>query len=251
MRKKSLAIIAAIAVSLSLILGGCTKPTGGETESTKSEQTQSSEVEQTSEVTETSSSQETSQVDTTTPKPKEPFVCDRSAAFELLSNITIGWNLGNTLDAHGAGPTIASEMFWGNPKTSQAMIDAVAAQGFNAIRIPVTFAEHVSKAPDYTVNEMWMDRVQEVVDYAMNAGMYVFLDTHHEPDYWLVPNRDHEEVALAELKAIWKQVAERFRDYSCYLSIGITALVAKVVLLQLCPLAGIEQIQFSGNTAHA
>ena len=144
---------------------------------------------------------------------KEPFVADRSRAFELLSHINVGWNLGNTLDAHGAGNSLRSETYWGNPKTTQEMIDAVKAQGFNAIRIPVTYAEHVSKDGTYTINQEWLDRVQEVVDYAVNADMYILLNTHHETDYWLKPDMDHEEEAIAELTAIWTQVAQRFKDY--------------------------------------
>ena len=221
MKKKCLVMITAIAMSLSLLLGGCTNHNGETSSESSSESmsaSQSSEQSKSSEGTEGSSEVETKTVETTTPEPsKEPFVCDRSAAFELLSNITIGWNLGNTLDAHGAGPSPVSEMYWGNPKTTQEMIDAVAAQGFNAIRIPVTYAEHVEKAPDYTIKEQWLNRVQEIVDYGINAGMYVFLDTHHEPDYWLIPNQDHEEAAVNELTAIWKQVAERFRDYDEHL----------------------------------
>lgn len=144
---------------------------------------------------------------------QEPFVCDRSEVFELLSHINIGWNLGNTLDAHGAGNSLKAETYWGNPTTTQEMIDAVKAKGFNAIRIPVTFAEHVSKDGKYTINEEWLNRVQEVVDYAVKADMYILLDTHHEPDFWLKPDSDHEDAAIAELSAIWTQVAERFKDY--------------------------------------
>lgn len=150
-------------------------------------------------------------------QPEETFVSDRSEAFALLSNITIGWNLGNTFDAIGAGNTLNSETYWGCPKTTQEMFDALSAQGFNAVRIPVTFAEHVGVAPDYQINEDWLNRIQEVVDYAMNDGMYVMLDTHHEPDYWLLPDAVHEDAAVKELAAIWTQVAEKFKDYDEHL----------------------------------
>lgn len=144
---------------------------------------------------------------------KEPFVADRSAAFELLSHINVGWNLGNTLDAHGAGNTLRSETYWGNPETTQEMFEAIAKQGFNAVRIPITYAEHVDIYNDYAINEDWMNRIQEIVDYAMNTGLYVIIDTHHEPDFWLKPDSDHAERAVKELEAIWRQVAERFKDY--------------------------------------
>ena len=116
---------------------------------------------------------------------KEPFVADRSRAFAIMDDIETGWNLGNTLDSHGAGNSNAAETYWGNPKTTQEMIDAVVAKGLNLIRVPVTWAEHVGPAPEYTINPDWMNRVKEVVDYVYHAGAYVILDTHHEPDYWM------------------------------------------------------------------
>lgn len=146
-------------------------------------------------------------------EPKEEFVSDRSKVFEFLSNINVGWNLGNALDVSGCGNTVESEPYWGNPVTTKEMVDAVKAQGFNAIRIPVTWAEHLGVAPDYTIDKAWLDRVQEVVDYAVDNDMYIMIDTHHEENHWLKTEPENGEALNAELAAIWSQVAERFKDY--------------------------------------
>ncbi|MCM1569749.1 MAG: glycoside hydrolase family 5 protein [Roseburia sp.] len=138
---------------------------------------------------------------------------DRTAVFELLSQLNVGWNLGNTLDAFGAGNSPSDETYWGNPKTTKEMIDAVAEQGFRTIRIPVTWAEHIGAAPDYRIDEAWMDRVEEVVNYALDNDMYVILNTHHEPDFWLKPLPENSEKVKEELEAVWSQIAERFKDY--------------------------------------
>lgn len=147
----------------------------------------------------------------------EPVELDRTPVQQLVSNMNAGWNLGNTFDAHGAGNTIDVETYWGNPKTTKEMIDAVAAQGFHTIRIPVTWAEHLGEAPDYQIDPEWMERVNEVVDYALENDMYVMLNTHHEPDYWLVPNPDTQEQVVAEFTAVWKQIAEQFKTYDEHL----------------------------------
>lgn len=136
-----------------------------------------------------------------------------SDAQRFVAKINIGWNLGNTLDAHGTGNTLNSETYWGNPKTTKAMIDKIANAGFNTIRIPVTFAEHLGKAPDYKIDEAWLDRVEEVVNYALDNNMFVILDTHHETDYWLVPTKENEDSITKELTAIWIQISERFKNY--------------------------------------
>ncbi len=155
------------------------------------------------------------------PEAKEEEKTDkedkRSEAQKFVAQINVGWNLGNTLDAHGAGNTVDSETYWGNPKTTKEMIDAIKAKGFNTIRVPVTFAEHLGPAPDYTIDPAWLDRVEEVVNYGLDNDMFVIMDTHHETDYWLIPEPENEEKITEELVAIWTQLSERFKDYDDHL----------------------------------
>ncbi|MEN8906485.1 MAG: cellulase family glycosylhydrolase [Clostridiales bacterium] len=132
------------------------------------------------------------------------------SSLELTKEMKVGWNLGNTLDAFGG------ETNWGNPKTTKAMIDEIKSKGFNTLRIPITWKEHVSSAPDYTIDEEWMDRVQEVVDYGIDNNMYVIINTHHESE-WLIPTYDKETQVKEKLTKIWAQIAERFKNYSDYL----------------------------------
>ena len=138
-------------------------------------------------------------------------------AQEIVSNISIGWNLGNSLDATGSGsnPGLSTETAWGNPKTTQALIDAVKAKGFNTIRIPTTWYQHLDS--NNNIDSAWMARVKEVVNYAYNNDMYVILNVHHEE--WI--NRSDIGTAYNEmspkLKAIWKQIATEFADYDQHL----------------------------------
>ena len=146
-------------------------------------------------------------------------VIDRSGAFQLLEDMRIGWNLGNTLDAHinGQMATVSSDTCWGNPVTTPETMQAIAEQGFKTIRVPVTWSLHMTEKPEYKIDEAWLDRVEEVVNYALDADLYVILDTHHEPDYWLKPQSEGLEDVKNQLTAIWKQVGERFRDYDEHL----------------------------------
>lgn len=133
---------------------------------------------------------------------------------ELVSQIKLGWNLGNTLDATG-GIGLMSETSWGNPKTSKEMIDKVKEGGFNAIRIPVSWGTHMGAAPDYVVHKVWLDRVKEVVDYALANDMYVIINTHHEE--WYFPDRLNLVEDRAQLTALWTQVATYFESYDEHL----------------------------------
>jgi len=195
--KKAMALLS-ISLVVAMMFAGC--GTGSQTDISKES---GSEVVATTEIEET--------------LEEEQVEINLQDSFSLVSAMTIGWNLGNTLDAHGSRGGTKDETFWGNPVTTPDMIRAVKEQGFNTIRIPVTWYDHVSKAPDYTIDEEWMKRVGEVVDYAMDLGMFVIVDTHHEPDKWLIPTEEKEEAVTEELVAIWKQVAEYFKDYDEHL----------------------------------
>jgi len=133
------------------------------------------------------------------------ILADESAA-DFVAKIKIGWNLGNTLDAHPNGETS-----WGNPRTAKAMITALKENGFNIIRIPVSWYQAAPK-PDYTISNTWMNRVKEIVDYAVDNNLYIILNSHHDENIFKFMDKDMEESKKA-FKAVWEQIAETFRDY--------------------------------------
>ncbi len=132
---------------------------------------------------------------------------EKTAMQEYVEAMQPGWNLGNSLDA---SPT---ETSWGNAPATQELIQQVAAQGFKSIRIPVTWNQYVGPAPDYTIDPAWLDRVQQVVDWSIDADLYVMLNMHHDSLWIRSMPADHDAV-LARFNAIWSQIAPRFRDYS-------------------------------------
>jgi len=129
---------------------------------------------------------------------------------QLIGEMKTGWNLGNTLDAPGG------ETAWGNPVTTKEMIDFVAAAGFDVIRLPTTWAEHIDDENGYKIDEEWLARVHEVVDYAFDNGMYVILNTHHETT-WIKPATDQLDSFLPKFEALWTQIAESFEPYGDHL----------------------------------
>ena len=139
-------------------------------------------------------------------------------AFDITREMKIGWNIGNSLDATGGNGYngVNTEMSWGNPKTTQAMIDTVKAKGFNTVRIPTTWYPHLDG--NNNIDSAWMARVKEVVDYCIKNDMYVILNVHHE-DWVNVGQFNDQTYSNAEKKltAIWKQVAETFKNYDQHL----------------------------------
>lgn len=140
-------------------------------------------------------------------------------AAQLVSKMGAGWNLGNTLDCSGdwisGNSTAAYETAWGNPVTTQAMIDVVKSGGFDTIRIPVTWYQHLSTDGKYTIDSAWMARVKTVVDYAIKNNMFVILNIHHEN--WHNPVYSNLTSAKNILSKVWKQIATEFKNYDQHL----------------------------------
>ena len=146
-------------------------------------------------------------------------------ATRLMGN---GINLGNTLEAcdNNVGiktnAPLSYETYWGQPKTTQAIIDGMKAAGFDTIRIPVawmTNATHLYEG-DYTIDAGYMDRVEEIVRYARKAGMYAIINDHWDGGWYGMFGSESAEtraLAMEAYKGMWQQIAERFRDYSDYL----------------------------------
>lgn len=144
-------------------------------------------------------------------------------AAEATSNIVSGWNLGNTLDSYGTwidknGGTKAYETAWGNVETTQEMIDSVRDQGFNAIRIPVTWSQHIDSKGN--VDSAWMKRVKQVVNYCYNDGLYVILNVHHDTGEgggdkvsWIFADSTTYSNTKTKFKGLWTNIANEFKDY--------------------------------------
>ncbi|MCD8094970.1 MAG: glycoside hydrolase family 5 protein [Ruminococcus sp.] len=134
------------------------------------------------------------------------------SSWELVQEMTIGWNLGNTMDATGSNG-LDNETTWQSVKTSKEMVDLLVETGFNVFRVPVSWGDHMDE--DYNVDEEWMARVKEIVDYGIDNGMFVILNTHHEE--WYFPTEENKEQDIEQLTALWSQIAEEFKGYDEHL----------------------------------
>ncbi len=144
-------------------------------------------------------------------------------AAEVVSDMTVGWNIGNSLDATGQAYlypcTTSMETYWGNPATTKALIDEVAKAGFNTIRVPVSWGQYTSGS-DYKIPAFFMNRVKEVVDYAIANDMYVILNSHHDigdQKNFYYPNNANKSRSEAYFKAIWTQIGNEFKNYDYHL----------------------------------
>ena len=121
-------------------------------------------------------------------------------------NVVMGWNLGNSLEAEG------TETSWGNPATTADMIKAIKGEGFNAVRIPVRWGPHCDMST-MTIDEKWLSRVKEIVDWCLAEDMYVIINTHH--DLWLehYPTNAKKTELNEKLGKLWTNIATAFADY--------------------------------------
>lgn len=128
---------------------------------------------------------------------------------EYSKKMGVGWNIGNSLDA------INGETSWGNPLITQTLIDSVKAAGFNTIRIPIAWSKF-SDQQSFTIEESFMERVDEVVNYVLKNDMYAMINIHWDGG-WIQPTFAQQEYVNNRLSIMWEQIATYFRDYDDHL----------------------------------
>lgn len=218
MRKMTLAANRSLALALAGVMAltgltGCNK-------ADKSTETETAETN----VTETETETETEAV-----AADDGVMRTGMSAFDYAADMGIGENLGNTLESYyedtdnktgfasfqGSGNSAWKyETCWGAQATTQDMLTGMKASGFDTVRIPVYWGNMMADDGTFTINEVYMARVKEVVDYARNADLYVVINMHHY-DEMLIKNLPQDE-ALAAVSTVWTQIATEFRDYSDY-----------------------------------
>jgi endoglucanase len=146
------------------------------------------------------------------------------SAIELVDDMGLGWNLGNTFDSVNTWTnplTVdAIETGWGNPTTTKEMISTIHDYGFDSVRIPITWWQMMDS--DYTIDEAYLARVKEVVDWCYEEGMYVIINTHHDDlsdagNNWLSIASSDITTAQKNYETVWTQIADYFADYDNHL----------------------------------
>ena len=156
--------------------------------------------------------------------PAEEEQLKAATACEAITLMGNGINLGNTMEAYahqrytaGEDPT-NFETSWGQPVTKKEMIDGMKAAGFDTLRIPIAWTNGMNfETGDYTIDERLFARIDELINYALAADMYVIINDHWDGGWWgMFGSADEatQQKAMEMYKAIWTQICERYKDYS-------------------------------------
>lgn len=173
--------------------------------------------------------------DTYKEKPKAYYTHEELAemsSIEFARVLQLGWNLGNTFDSmytpyqgkiEGNDKIDKLLTYRQNPLTTKEMIQEIKKQGFSTIRIPITWHEHVEKKDDYIIDENWMTRVKQIVDWSYEEQLYVIINLHHDERFkdentpGLYVEESQKDRSNHYIERIWSQVAETFKNYDNHL----------------------------------
>lgn len=136
-------------------------------------------------------------------------------ATKFVDSLGMIWNLGNSFDPpkySWVSNELDYETAWCKDKTTKALIEEVKKKGFSTIRITVSWHAHVDS--DFKISSVWMNRVKEVVDWSIDAGLNVILDAHHDVvKGYYYPSKEEYNTSEKYMTSIWKQIAEVFKNY--------------------------------------
>lgn len=143
-----------------------------------------------------------------------------SAALTMTEKLGWGWNLGNHFDSTGD----TSDGYW--DKVASADVNpfgALVAAGAKTVRIPTTWTNHImdgtgrsDENPLEWKDAGYLDEVASVVDRAINAGLNVILNTHHDTfETSLAQAAISVEQAKGDstlISQLWTAIATKFKD---------------------------------------
>lgn len=205
------------AILTAVMTAGCLTGCGGtnDTDAPAAAQTDAAPPE--TDTTETASSAQESET------TQDTDDSENLTALELSKLMGNGINLGNTMEAYGRpelginADTSKYETFWGQPVTTEEMIAGMKSCGFDSIRIPVAWTNMMDyENGDYTIADAYLDRVDELITYAINNGMYVIINDHWDGSWWGMfgsATEETRETAFTMYTSMWTQLAERYHDY--------------------------------------
>jgi len=145
------------------------------------------------------------------------------SSIEMARLMGYGINLGNTMEACDSRNRIPNrephiyETMWGNPVTTQEMITGMRNAGFKTLRVPIAWTNAIDfESGNFTINNAYLDRVEEIINYALNEDMFVIINDHWDHGWWSMfghPDIEWREFALELFKSMWEQIAVRYKDY--------------------------------------
>lgn len=142
------------------------------------------------------------------------------STMELVRDMGIGINLGNTLEACGdwidGKDTSSYETAWGSPIITKEMIQGYKDAGFGVLRIPVAWSNMMADDGNYNISKDYMNRVTEVVNWALDSKLYVIINIHWD-NGWVNKFPENKTECMKRFEKMWTQISEQYKDYSDYL----------------------------------
>ena len=157
------------------------------------------------------------------PGTSQPGIPSAEQMQSAIRNMGVGLSLGGMDEFPRDGVVtdrndpFTFENMWGGEIT-KLTTKSMATAGFKCVRVPVTWIPHMD---DYMseIDDVWLDRIEEIVNLVLNDGMYCIINVHHDTGTksdkgaWLYADWANYTTISAGLKNVWKQIAERFKDY--------------------------------------
>ena len=144
-----------------------------------------------------------------------------AAATKMGVGVNLCGSFDDVLNAEGelsgdrANPA-SFETSHGRSLTTEATMTSLFSAGFRTIRIPITWYAHMDNHLS-AIDDVFLDRIEEVVNYALDAGLYCIINMHHDSgsnvNRWVYADTDDYASISAGFKNVWGQIAERFQNY--------------------------------------
>jgi len=156
-------------------------------------------------------------------KSSEVEAVSTQTAIDIVNDMGMGWNLGNTYDCCNIDwltPSKPSDIVtaWGNIMPTKEMISTIHDYGFESVRIPVTWYQMTDS--NYDINDDYLASVKQVVDWCQEEGMYAIINMHWDDSNansggknWLGTADSDFTNVQTKYTTMWNEISTYFADY--------------------------------------
>jgi len=139
----------------------------------------------------------------TAPGEQYPFEAPSDTVldpFTVNERLGRGINMGNALEAPAEGD-------WG-VTIKENYFTEIKNAGFQSVRIPIRWNAHALADSPFTIDPVFLSRVDQVIRQALENDLALIINIHHYTDIFSEP-----EAQRSRFLSIWAQLAEHYKKY--------------------------------------
>jgi len=141
--------------------------------------------------------------------------CSKKTAFQLVNDMGIGYNLGDTFNYYNTKNDKETEneeiKLFGTTLPTKNILKEIRKNGFKTIRFQVLYTNYIYN--NGKIKSEWIYKIKELINLIHKLDMYLILSIKHTRQFW----ESEKKKSKNKYINFWEQIANELIDYDEYL----------------------------------